>query len=155
MTLPNFVPQILNFFKDKSMSIRKLFLLFVLSAMTIVKADNYKTLIKVAKHKIYVEIADTEDKRATGMMYRKSMPDSCGMLFIHDYPEELFYWMKNTYIPLSIAFLDSKGIIVSIKDMKPHDLTSVGSDYPALYSLETNKGWFKKHKIKVGDKVEF
>ncbi len=137
------------------MLIKKIAVLLLLTVLSLLKADDYKTVIKVAKHKIHVEIADTEEKRATGMMFRKSMPDSCGMLFIHDYPEELFYWMKNTYIPLSIAFLDSRGIIVSIKDMKPLDLTSVGSDYPALYSLETNKGWFKKRKIKVGDRVEF
>jgi len=76
-------------------------------------------------------------------------------LFVFEAAAVQSFWMRNTYIPLSIAYIDENGIIVRIKDMEPLDLTSVTSDYPAQYALEVNKGWFKKRGIKEGDSVDF
>jgi len=118
-------------------------------------SNKYNNEITINDTKLFVEIAEGEYTRAIGLMYRQSMPDSCGMLFIFEEEEVLSFWMKNTYIPLSIAYIDYSGYIVSIKDMLPHDETGVSSDYPAIYALEMNKGWFDKNNIKVGDKIEF
>ena len=135
-----------------------LFIIFITNnvfAEDVKKSNRYNNEISINDTKIYVEIAEGEYTRSIGLMYRQSMPDSCGMLFVFEEAEVLSFWMKNTYIPLSIAYIDDAGYIVSIKDMIPHDETSVSSDYPALYALETNKGWFDKKDIKVGDKIEF
>jgi uncharacterized membrane protein (UPF0127 family) len=87
-------------------------------------------------------------------MYRKSMPENEGMVFVYPEPEMLSFWMKNTEIPLSLAYIDETGKIFQLVDMKPHDETGRGSTAPAQYVLEVNVGWFKKHRIKTGDQVE-
>ena len=87
-------------------------------------------------------------------MHRKDLPSDQGMLFVYFRETELSFWMKNTYIPLSVAFINSDGVIVDIQHMEPETTTSHKSKKPALYALETNKGWFKKHGIKEGDRVK-
>ena len=82
------------------------------------------------------------------------LPENEGMLFIYRREEILSFWMKNTTIPLSIAFIDKKGIITEIRDMKPLGMDSIRSAKPAQYALEVNRGWFTKNGIKVGSKVE-
>jgi len=124
-------------------------------AQTAAGFGTYQDKISISGISINVDIADSEQERAYGLMYRKSMPDSCGMLFVFEAAAVQSFWMRNTYIPLSIAYIDENGIIVRIKDMEPLDLTSVTSDYPAQYALEVNKGWFKKRGIKEGDSVDF
>jgi uncharacterized membrane protein (UPF0127 family) len=102
---------------------------------------------------ITVEIAGTEEKRAKGLMYRKKLPDGEGMIFIFERDQQLSFWMKNTLIPLSIAFITSDGRIIEIKDMQPHDLNSVQSSRSARYALETPQGWFTRVGIKSGDRI--
>lgn len=100
---------------------------------------------------ITVEIARTEEERAQGLMNRKELPDGNGMIFIFDRDQQLSFWMKNTLIPLSIAFIASDGRIVEIKDMQPLDLNSVKSSRSVRYALEMPQGWFERHEIRSGD----
>lgn len=102
---------------------------------------------------IDVEFADTFDKRRLGLMYRRSLCDDCGMLFQFDDERIASIWMKNTFVPLDLAYISVDGKIVDIKALQPHDLSSVQSSSAVLYALEMNQGWFAKKGIKVGDRV--
>jgi len=103
---------------------------------------------------ITVELARTAEERAQGLMHRKKLPDGEGMIFIFERDEQLSFWMKNTVIPLSIAFIASDGRIVEIKDMQPLDLNSVKSSRSVRYALETPQGWFNRAGVKAGDVVQ-
>ena len=104
---------------------------------------------------IWVEVAITPEERAKGLMGRKYMGKDDGMLFIFEKEDYHSFWMKNTFIPLSIAFIDKNGRIVSIQDMEPLSLQSHTPPEPILYALEMKKGWFSKYGIKEGDVVKF
>ena len=104
-------------------------------------------------HNITAQVAQTPDQRATGLMFRRSMPNNEGMLFIFEAPTKQCFWMKNTYLPLSIAFLADDGTVVNIEDMKPQTLDSHCSLQPVRYVLEMNQGWFAKRGIKAGAKL--
>jgi uncharacterized membrane protein (UPF0127 family) len=108
------------------------------------------------KVKVRVEVADNVFERARGLMYRKALGANRGMLFVYPEEQRLSFWMKNTLIPLSIAYIDSKRRVVDIQDMKPLDdePPSYVSADPAQYALEVNRGFFKKRGVKVGDHVE-
>jgi uncharacterized membrane protein (UPF0127 family) len=109
--------------------------------------------VKVAGHALRVEVAVTVGQRIQGLMFREKLARDDGMLFVF---EELGYhsmWMKNTPLPLSVAFLDGEGRILNIADMEPHTLDSHYAAGPARYAIETNKGWFAERRIKPGDKV--
>jgi uncharacterized membrane protein (UPF0127 family) len=102
---------------------------------------------------IKAEIARTEDERSKGLMFRKKLADGEGMLFIFDRDQQLSFWMKNTLIPLSIAYIASDGRIIDIKDMQPLDLNSVQSSRSVRYALEVPQGWFSRAGIEPGDTV--
>lgn len=102
---------------------------------------------------VTAEIADTFETRQHGFMEREKIPDGTGMLFIFEYDQKLSFWMKNTPHPLSIAYIDSKGVIRNIYDMTPYSLNSVVSTVSVRYALEVPQGWFEKMGIKVGDTV--
>ena len=104
-------------------------------------------------HLINAELATTPEQREIGLMMRPSMPVNDGMLFVFEQPGQQCFWMKNTLIPLSVAFVDADGVILNILDMEPQTLDSHGAAGPAVYAIETNKGWFAAHKVKAGDKV--
>lgn len=105
---------------------------------------------------LWVEVAEDEDTRTKGLMYRRQMPQDEGMLFVFEYPQPLSFWMKNTYLPLDIAFVAQDGSILNILSMKPLDEEPrYLSRGPALYAIEANAGWFKSQGIKAGDKVRF
>lgn len=112
------------------------------------------TALSINGHKITAEVASTLETRATGLMNRFSLKPDTGMLFVFERPEPLAFWMKNTFIPLSIAFLDGEGRILNIEDMAPQTETSHWSKGPALYALEMRKGWFGERGIRPGDRVE-
>jgi len=105
-------------------------------------------------HKIAAEVASTPETRATGLMNRFSLKPDTGMLFVFERPEPLAFWMKNTFIPLSIAFMDAQGRILNVEDMAPQTEASHWSKGPALYALEMRKGWFAERGIKPGDRME-
>jgi uncharacterized membrane protein (UPF0127 family) len=111
--------------------------------------------LSVGGESVKAEIASTDAQRARGLMYRRSMGRNHGMLFVYPSPEPLSFWMKNTYLPLSIAYIDKRGRIVHIEDMKPLTTTSHPSPKPVPYALEMNQGWFEAHGVKVGDEVDF
>ena len=110
--------------------------------------------LMIKNAKIAVEIVDTEEKRMLGLMYRSALAQDQGMLFIFDQVGTYPFYMKNTKIPLSIAFIDSNGIILDIQQMTPFDeQTEHYPNEPFLFALETNQGWFLEKRIKVGDTV--
>lgn len=115
--------------------------------------------LTIADLDLTVEIADTEESRKRGLMFRKELAEGKGMLFIHETPQILSYWMKNTYVALSIAFFDSNHTLLNIEDMpsckENSSLKSFRSKAPALYALEVPRGWFKKHNINPGMKFSF
>jgi uncharacterized membrane protein (UPF0127 family) len=104
-------------------------------------------------HLIHAEVAQSPDQRATGLMNRLTMGASDGMLFVFEEASEQCFWMKNTLLPLSIAFIADDGSIVNIADMKPQALASHCSAKPVRYALEMNQGWFAKRGIKTGAKL--
>jgi hypothetical protein len=104
-------------------------------------------------HLIRAEVANTFDSRARGLMFRKSLGANSGMLFVFPDVSPHCMWMKNTYVPLSVAFMDEQGTIVSIHDMKPHDETSHCAAKPARFALEMNQGWFAQKGVKPGAKI--
>ena len=113
-------------------------------------------LLSVSSQRLYVEVVANETGREQGLMFRREMGANAGMLFVFPQSEPLSFWMRNTYIPLSIAFLDHQKRIINIEDMAPLDEQGRGrSAAPARYALEVNQGWFKKHGIKAGDKCDF
>ena len=100
------------------------------------------------------EVADTALESQTGLMFRNSLPEDQGMIFVFDTPRQANFWMKNTRIPLSIAYIDSAGRILEIQSMKPFDETTVRSAFDnVVYALEVNEGWFDRHKIKPGTTI--
>jgi uncharacterized membrane protein (UPF0127 family) len=109
--------------------------------------------LKIKGHAVRAELANTDEARMTGLMFRDNLPENSGMLFVYEHDGSYAMWMKNTYIPLSVAFIDRRGVILNIEDMEPQTLDSHGSAGAARYSLEMNQGWFKKRGIKKGDKV--
>lgn len=112
--------------------------------------------VAVKGQKCYVELADEPLTRQRGLMFRSELEDDRGMLFVYPEPRPLQFWMKNTYLPLSIAFIDSEGFIVNIEDMEPLDVKSrTKSLRPVPYALEVNRGWFATRGIQSGDKVVF
>ena len=100
-----------------------------------------------------VEIPSTNGEFKAGLMFRESLDEDSGMLFLFDSIDYHTFHMKNTTIPLDVAFIDKWGIIESIKELKPLDNEHIGPDSPVLFALEVNKGWFAEHNVKVGDKV--
>jgi len=102
---------------------------------------------------VWVEIARTEKQHARGLMFRKKLPENAGMLFVYDKEDFRRFWMKNTYIPLSLAYIDSEGVIFQIEEMEPLDEMSVVSMRPARFVLEVNRGWFREHGVGIGDRI--
>jgi uncharacterized membrane protein (UPF0127 family) len=111
--------------------------------------------IYLKNKEICVEVAKTPEERAQGLMNRKQLGKDEGMLFIFEREGYHGFWMKNTLIPLSIAFMDKEGRIVGITDMNPLTLETHDPPQPILYALEMRKGWFSANGIKAGDTVKF
>ena len=110
--------------------------------------------LAIKGHRLTVEVAATDPQRAQGLMHRRMLPENRGMLFVFSHAAPQSFWMKNTYIPLSIAFVDDSGTIVNIADMKPLTTDPHPSAQPAKYALEMNRGWFAKRGIKAGARIE-
>lgn len=115
--------------------------------------DDSRINIEFHNMALTVEFADSPDERALGLMHRKSLCEDCGMLFQFDSERIASIWMKNTFVPLDLAYITVDGTIIDIKQLEPHDLTSVKSSQPVLFALEMNQGWFEKNNIKEGDKL--
>ena len=115
------------------------------------RADPLLTYpLKVKGHAIRAEVANTPETRRTGLMFRASLPDNQGMLFVYEAEDRHAMWMKNTLVPLSVAFIDRGGHIINIEDMQPQTEETHMAAAPAAFSLEMNLGWFKKKGIVDG-----
>ena len=125
-----------------------------LTAAPRLKVENITITNKAGEQiPMTVEIADTDASRQLGLMHRAQMDPDAGMLFVWDADTTGGFWMHNTILPLSIAFIDAGGAIVYIADMQPLDESTVGPSGPYRYALETNQGFFRARNIEVGDKV--
>ena len=109
--------------------------------------------LNAGMHNIHAQVAKTPDQRATGLMHRKDMPQHEGMLFVFEQPSVQCFWMKNTLLPLSIAFLADDGTVINVRDMQPQAQDSHCSDKPVRFVLEMNHGWFAKRGIKPGSRL--
>jgi len=110
--------------------------------------------LRIKGHALRAELANDDESRRTGLMFREQMADTTGMLFVYEAEGRHAMWMKNTLIPLSVAFIDHSGRIINIEDMQPQTEDAHGARASAAFSLETNQGWFKKRGIKAGDRVQ-
>ena len=110
--------------------------------------------LNAGMHIIQAEVAQTAEQRGIGLMHRPKMGTNDGMLFVFDTAAEQCFWMKNTLLPLSIAFLDEQGGVVNIEDMAPQTLNGHCSKRPVRFALEMNLGWFAKRGIKPGSRIE-
>ena len=109
--------------------------------------------IIVGNSQLEVELAATPATRSRGLMYRQSLPEERGMLFVFPQEQMLTFWMRNTTLPLSIAFADAAGRIVTISDLDPLSEALVSSGAPARFALEVNRGWFLRHGVSPGDSL--
>jgi len=132
---------------------RILALLIALPAAAALAQSLPVTELRAGMHLIHAEVASDWSTRARGLMYRKALAPNTGMLFIFDQASQQCMWMKNTYIPLSVAFMDAQGTILNIADMQPHSEQTHCSAGPALYALEMTRGWFAERGIKAGMKL--
>jgi len=112
--------------------------------------DLPKIPLKAGMHAIQAQVASSPDEMQTGLMFRREMPQHEGMLFTYPQSARVCFWMKNTLLPLSIAFISDDGTIVNLADMQPQTLDSHCADKPVRYALEMNLGWFAKRGIKPG-----
>ena len=112
-----------------------------------------RVTLSAGMHLIQAQVAATPQERAVGLMHRKEMPANEGMLFAFEQPSEQCFWMKNTLLPLTAAFVADDGTIVNLADMQPQSLASHCSTKPVRYVLEMNKGWFDKRGLKAGAKL--
>jgi uncharacterized membrane protein (UPF0127 family) len=115
--------------------------------------DLPRTTLSAGMYQIDTQVAATSEQRQIGLMFRKEMPQHEGMLFIFDQPAPQCFWMKNTLLPLTAAFVDDKGVITNLADMKPQTTDSHCSTKPVRFVLEMNQGWFAKKGIKAGAKL--
>lgn len=109
--------------------------------------------INAGMHRIDAQVAQSPQERQTGLMYRKEMPAHEGMIFVFEQPATQCFWMKNTLLPLTAAFVADDGTIVNLADMKPQTEDSHCSAKPVRYVLEMNQGWFAQKGIKAGSKL--
>ena len=105
-------------------------------------------------HQIDAQVALTHEQRQIGLMFRKDMPQHEGMIFVFEQAAQQCFWMKNTFLPLTAAFVADDGSIVNLADMKPHTTDANCSEKPVRYVLEMNKGWFAKKGLKAGSKLQ-
>jgi uncharacterized membrane protein (UPF0127 family) len=111
--------------------------------------------LKIGGHQVVVEVADTLGEQVMGLMNRDSLPADRGMLFVFEEPKRAFFWMKNTSIPLDVAFLDADGVILEIQPLVPYEETRVASKSDQVaYAIETNRDWFSSRGLKPGLKVQ-
>jgi uncharacterized membrane protein (UPF0127 family) len=133
--------------------LRKILALAALAFAVVAHAELPTVQLNAGMHLIRAEVASDFGSRMQGLMHRKSLGTNAGMLFIFDEASTQCMWMKNTLIPLSVAFIDEAGTIVNIEDMQPQTEQSHCSTGPARFALEMVQGWFAQRGIKAGTKL--
>lgn len=126
--------------------------LITVAMLLMVSGAQAQALLELSAgiHRIRAEVANTDKTRAEGLMFRKSLPANYGMLFVFDQTAQHCMWMRNTLIPLSVAFADAQGLIINIEEMLPQTEDNHCAVKPAKFALEMNAGWFKTHGIGLG-----
>ena len=119
------------------------------------RTDEWPYTVRIGGAQINVEVATTPQQRERGLMFRDDLDEKWGMLFVYDAEGPLEFWMRNTRIPLSIAFLDRGLVVRDIQDMTPMSEEMHVSKAPAIYALEVNQGWFARHDITPGTTAKF
>jgi hypothetical protein len=132
---------------------KKLAAAAILALPAAVYAQMPRIQLNAGIHVIQAEVAYTPESRMQGLMYRKTLGASDGMLFVFDEPQRQCMWMRNTYVPLSVAFIDAKGVILNVEDMAPLTEDSHCAAGPAKFALEMNKGWFASRGLKAGARL--
>jgi uncharacterized membrane protein (UPF0127 family) len=128
--------------------------LLALSALSATAQQKFQVIrLTAGMHVIQAELAANDSQRQQGLMFREKMGPNEGMVFVFDAPATVCMWMKNTLLPLSVAFIDESGKIVNIEDMKPQTTESHCAKKPVRYALEMNQGWFKQKNIKPGSAI--
>ena len=127
----------------------KFFLVFFISSNTF-SADE----IKINDLLTNIEVASNPNDRRKGLMYRKSLSEDHGMFFVWEYRKRQCMWMRNTYIPLNVAYIDTKGKILEIYEMLPLSEDSICSKKRVKYALEVSLDWFKRNNVYVGDQID-
>ena len=131
----------------------------VAAAMQAAHADDEPQMtlprvkLSAGLHQVDAQVAQSTEQRTIGLMFRREMPQHEGMLFVFEQPTKQCFWMRNTLLPLTAAFVSDDGTIVNLEDMKPQTLDSHCSLKPVRYVLEMNQGWFAKKGIKAGAKL--
>jgi uncharacterized membrane protein (UPF0127 family) len=116
--------------------------------------DGELATLRIGNRRIRVEVASTPQSREHGLMQRDYLCDDCGMLFVFEKPDKYSFWMKDTLLPLSIAFVAADGSIINIDEMRPYTTEPHNSREDALYALEMSSGWFTKNSITIADKLQ-
>ena len=130
------------------------FVFALLLACSAAHAEMAEVELSIKGQKLVAEVARTDPERMTGLMHRRMLPENRGMLFVFTETALHGMWMMNTYVPLSVAFIDANGIIINVEDMEPLTQNAHSAAKPAKYALEMNRGWFRKRGIKAGAKIE-
>jgi uncharacterized membrane protein (UPF0127 family) len=126
----------------------------LLFAATAWAQDSMPVLeLTAGMHRIEAEVAANDQNRQVGLMNRRVMPPQRGMLFVFGRENMHCMWMRNTYLPLSVAFMDADGVIINIEDMQPQTESNHCAKKPARYALEMNQGWFAQRGIKPGTRL--
>ena len=146
--------QVITVFRRQLQFIRMLGLLFVSTTCPVIGQSPMPLVdLSAGVYRIEAEVASTFAARAEGLMYRRQLPRNRGMLFVFDQSSKHCMWMRNTLIPLAVAFIDEQGTILNIEEMRPETETSHCAAKSARYALEMNAGWFLAHKLAPGARI--
>lgn len=132
-----------------------LFLVLLLLALPVCAGGPQRYRVSFGAAALSVELAADESTRQLGLMHRDALGVDEGMLFVFPEPARWSFWMKNTRIHLSIAFLDKDRVVVNVAEMRPHDLSGTAAAGDAVYAVEANRGWFDRHGVRTGTRVVF
>jgi uncharacterized membrane protein (UPF0127 family) len=152
------IPQVIKAFKQTTVSLWMASLIsaimvFTANAQGTPQTQLQRTTLNAGMHLLQVQLAQDFEQRQIGLMWRKEMPQNEGMLFIFEQAGVQCFWMRNTLLPLTAAFVADDGTIVNLADMKPMNDNSHCSHKPVRYVLEMNQGWFAKRNIQAGFKL--
>ena len=131
----------------------KLLFLFLFASKALTSVDKQCNSISIEKENLCVELAISQREKSKGLMHRKDLSNTDGMLFVWKNEDRRCMWMKNTYIPLDLGFFREDLTLIEVKDLSPRSLESVCSSEPAKYALELPRGWFSSHNIKNNSKL--
>lgn len=148
---------------NKKSLIKIIIIIPIISSLFHIKSAYTETILSnkfpvmIKGNKIFVAVADSEEKRKRGLMWRKKLNNDAGMLFVFKDSSIRYFWMKNTFIRLDMAFIDTNMVIRTIRTAaKTNDSTTIYSSFvPVQYVLEVNAGWFEQHNIEPGDTITF